>query len=406
MKGMVRCAFVAAVLTALTASAEAQGALLVVDAAGGPGSIATTISGAIDLAQDGDVLLVRAGEYPPFTIEARTLVVVAEPGAEVNVKNPVGILGGGTIVRGISSNQAVVLEGLVLHAGYAEGDEPTDALRVEQCDGQVWIQDCTLESVDIFVPDDVAALQVIDCWNVLVVRSTCTGTQQPWSFPTSAGLLADDSRLFAYESSFAGGTGAAGAKLTDTFLFAEQTTIQGGPPYTFFDLFGQCFSIVPGGIGLSLNGTARAELLESTYVGGTSPVWCAVDGGGYSGLASALHVISGPSLSFTATSPTLDGQPTDFTLRGPPGDLGLVLVATSLPDVGWFGKFKGAIVTGGPFLFVLGPLPPSGELLVPLDLGDALMPGTGSTVFLQGGVLHAAGGAQLGDPAVWTTYEE
>jgi hypothetical protein len=393
----------ASALVLTVAGARAQGSLLVVDAAGGPGSVATQIAGAIDLAQDGDTLLVRAGSYVPFTIEARTLIIVAEPGAEVVIVNPDGVPDAVTTVRGIASNQAVVLEGLEVRGDFTDGDVPADALRIEQCAGQVWIQDCVLETQDFW--STFAGLQVIDSSNVLVVRTTCSGTT-PGFFGSPAGLLAEGSRVFAYESSFTGGTGAPGAQLTDTFLFAEQTAIQGGSPVTHIDMFGQCFPISPGGVGLWLAGTARAELLESTYAGGSSGVWCEVGGGDYFGLASALHEIPGPALSFAVSSPSVDGQPASLELEGPPGDVGLALMALSLPPVAWVGKFKGAIATGTPILFVLGPIPGSGELVLPLDFGDALQPGTGSTIFLQGGVLHAGGGAQLGDPATLTTFEE
>ncbi len=73
------------VLLACAGAARAQGALLVVDAAGGPGSSFTSLADAVAAAADGDTLLVRSGAYAPFTIDGRTLIVVAAPGTSVVV---------------------------------------------------------------------------------------------------------------------------------------------------------------------------------------------------------------------------------------------------------------------------------------------------------------------------------
>lgn len=403
MKGTFLGAFVFA---ACAASASAQGALIVVDAANGPGADATSIVDAIGLANDGDTLLVRTGTYAPFTIESRTLVVMAEPGATVIVEAAAPNYLGSTIVLGVSPSQVVVLEGLTLHGGYdpIDGTE-LDALLIEDCAGQVWIQDCTLRPILGF-STDYAGLRAVDSSNVIVVRSTTDPLSSGGFGPTAAGLLAEGSRVFAYESTFTAASGGIGAKLDDSFLFAEQTAIQGGQAFAFLDLFGQCFPQWAGGVGLWLNGTSRAEMLESTWKGGPKSLWCSSAGPDFQGNGAALHVIAGPALSFTAESPTLDGQPSALTLSGPPGDLGLVLMATSLPPVKWVAKFKGGIATGAPFLVLLGPLPASGELVVPVNFGDVLSPDTASTVFLQGGVLHAGGGGQLADPASWSMYEE
>src|SRR5262245_36482105 len=75
------------VLVALAGSeVRAQGHVLVVDAAHGPGSDYADLSDAVNAAADGDVLLVRSGNYQdPILLNAKGLTVVADVGATVQV---------------------------------------------------------------------------------------------------------------------------------------------------------------------------------------------------------------------------------------------------------------------------------------------------------------------------------
>jgi len=402
-------------LVALAAAgvAHAQGALLVVDATGGPGSAFTSIADAVSAAVDGDTLLVRSGTYAPFTIDGLTLVVAAEPGASVVVD--LALLGSSfatpaATVTGIAANQGVVLAGLTLKGTQPPGnDNGGYGLRVDGCGGQVWIQDCEIVggANDVF---DRHGAYVTDSSQVLFVRSQVTGTSYLSLFGINhiaAGLRAIDSSVYAWESGFTGGAGGPGAYPDGGFFFAEGSVLQGGPgegvPGPAI-----CQLQVDGGPGLKLfTFGSKATLFDTHPLGGEAdPEGCSADGPNTSVLFGQLTQLPGSSASFAVTSPVLDGASTTLTFAGQPGDLPVVLMAMAWEPVAWFSKYSGALVTGHPALFLLSPLPASGTLSVPFGFGDALAPGTGGIIYLQGAVLKVAGGALLADPGTLITFDD
>src|SRR5262249_171844 len=74
--------------------------------------------------------------------------------------------------------------------------------------------------------------------------------------------------------------------------------------------------------------------------------------------------------------------------------------------VTYFGKYKGALAVGNPFLVILSPIPASGTMSLPFGFGDALQPGTGSTIFLQGAVFKQGGGGLLADARTMSPFGE
>ncbi|MCA8951697.1 MAG: hypothetical protein KDE27_19470 [Planctomycetes bacterium] len=97
-------------LFVLTASAAAQ--TFVVDVNNGPGTDYTTIAAAVAAVPDGAVLDVRPGAYGQFTIDDKSLTVLARPGVTVtpafgpNSRTPIR-------VRNLASHRSVTLRGLV-----------------------------------------------------------------------------------------------------------------------------------------------------------------------------------------------------------------------------------------------------------------------------------------------------
>ena len=97
-------------LRALSASLLLAGSLaaqtvLVVDAAGGPGSQFTDIQPAIGAATDGTRILVRPGTYRGFTIVGKSLSVFGEPGVRLT-SNPL-TTGAHIAVFATNANQPV-----------------------------------------------------------------------------------------------------------------------------------------------------------------------------------------------------------------------------------------------------------------------------------------------------------
>ncbi len=79
----------------------------VVDMLNGPGANFTTIHEALAAVPDGSTIVVRAGQYPAFQINARSMTILGEPGATVE-QGPLGAI----LISGASANQQVVLRGL------------------------------------------------------------------------------------------------------------------------------------------------------------------------------------------------------------------------------------------------------------------------------------------------------
>src|SRR5262245_45172512 len=108
---MIRDSLFRLVLLSCASSIAAQGQVLVVDAAGGPGSDFTDVPSAVSAAVDGDVLLVRSGSYLvdelAIALDGKGLTLVADSGASVAV--------GSLDVQDLPAGHFTLLQGLDLH---------------------------------------------------------------------------------------------------------------------------------------------------------------------------------------------------------------------------------------------------------------------------------------------------
>ncbi len=120
-------------VTATTARAD----VLVVDALGGGDY--TDLQAAVLAANSGDTLLVRSGDYGPFTIDAKALDIAAYEGATVRAL-------GVSAVQSLVSGQEVVLSGLELLPG--PGQLGGTILSLAANAGRVRLVDCTIFGVD------------------------------------------------------------------------------------------------------------------------------------------------------------------------------------------------------------------------------------------------------------------
>jgi hypothetical protein len=395
----------------LGASVRAQSALLVVDDDGGPG-VFSSIAAAVDVAPTGAVILVKAGNYGPFEIVARTLVIVAEPGADVVVHGGVDAnLSPAIVVRDLGVGDVVVLEGLTASGTTDLFGSGSLAVAVTGCAGQVWLQDGSFTG-GMGATAAGHGLHVVDSQNVLVMGCTLQGASAvDWSaggvLVPGDGLHASGSRVHAWDTHAEGGTGASGVAVDDGFLFASRSVLTGGQGLGLPSGFG-CLIHINGGAGLTLGpGSPTAVLFGTQLVAGAADLQGCSEMGTTSVVHSGtLQTLPGTAPGFTATSPALDGAPLTLAFPGAtPGDHGLVLLATSLGNVPFVGKYSGALAVGSPWSFLVGPVPASGTLEITLNLGDALPPGTGATFFAQGALLKAAGGAVLAAPAALTQYD-
>ncbi len=115
-----------------TLALVSAGQVWIVDPSSGSGF--TDVQPAIDAARDGDLILIRSGHYAPFTVRAKSLRVLADAGASVEIYGTV-------TVRDLAPSGVVLLGGIEMDGSYAQpvsdpGLDLVDNLgfvRVEDC---------------------------------------------------------------------------------------------------------------------------------------------------------------------------------------------------------------------------------------------------------------------------------
>jgi hypothetical protein len=346
-----------ALLLAATASAQS---VLVVAPVAGAGVFSTDIQPAIDAAVDGDLVLVEAGTYSGFTIDAKGVSVVADGGAVVS--------NGRVTVKNVTASERVLLQGLTFH-----GDDLAPAIVTLNAPGAIWIESCTVTGSTSTTGPGLVAVSINSCPSVVIERSLMTGGDATTGGPVNmggpalhvanSGVAVSDSQCLggigAATSSAGGGFGGSGLRVLSGFVFASGSSFQGGagaapvPPQ------------FPGGVGgAGINTEAPVTLLQCTVAGGpgfpASPP--TVVGG-----AGSVAVLPGVARHFSIGSPVREGQMTTITAGGVPGETAWLLFSPSPSPPLLLLPFKGALVLPATSpLFALGLIPASGTLPIPI----------------------------------------
>jgi len=375
MRAVVLSTTVLAVSLVLAPPTRAQ-AVLVVDAAGGPGSGYTTIGAAVAAANNGDFLLVRSGFYAEtVTLDGKGLSLQAETGANVSV---VGIT-----VRNLAANQHAAVRGI----GRTSDDL---TITLEHDRGQVWLEDLDPPLTTLFLN---VTLAVNDCDTVVVrncnfkpinpqpaVRLTSStialyqcaiegqaALSSPFPIDGTAGISALSSSATLYASTVVGGHGSA--------------PLFGGSPGS-------------GGPGCTLESNSVLDVIGSSVQGGPGGT------GGSPGQAfltlsgSVVHQLPNLAHTLTTSSPVREGTTTSLTLTGHPGDHAFVLVGPVPGPYTTGASVVGPLVIGAPrFSLAMGVLPGSGVKTV--NLGVPLIASLSSSFYLQG-LFVGAGEVALG----------
>ena len=386
-----------AAILATAPLAAAQDPVLVVDGALGPGADFAGIQEAVDAAQDGAVVLVRAGFYASFDVDGTGLVVAADLGADVVIDS--GLLE----ITGVPAGSEVALQGLRIRAGQA------GSVRLADCAGAVWFQDCALEPTPPPIFIGLNALEANDCSAVTVVACSLESAPQVTpAFDTPPGLQASGTNLFLYDSTFVGGAGVnagadlfgatapgeeggPGARLSGGFAFASGCAFTGGKGGDAFD-FGtpmQCEPAGDGGAGLRLAGGApEVHLLDGTTTGGAGgapggPCPMGAAGPGVVQLTGTLTPIAGSARHLSATPVLREGELLTLDFEGGPGEP--VIVGFGLEQGPLFlAPFAGAVLPGGALSFLtVGTTAGDGKLSFSLTIADAFAAGQGGVVYLQ-----------------------
>ncbi|MBI3817745.1 MAG: hypothetical protein HY286_03555 [Planctomycetes bacterium] len=361
-------------------SASAQ-AVYVVAPVPGPGVFSTDIQPAINAAVNGDLVLVKAGAYSGFTIDAKGVSVVADAGANV-------VANGLVFVSNISASQSTLLQGLTL-----KGDTSSPAVILLNNPGAIWIESCNVTG-STQNPSGLVGVQISTCPSVVIQRCVMTGGSGITGGTTckgAPGLHVANSTVTVGDSTCSGGSGAtplttgpnaglgaAGMRvLSSTTVFASGTTFKGGngaPP---------ALPQFPGGSpgsGISTDGAVTS--LECTITSGHGspnfpppPPVVTFGSGSY-------QALPGVARHFATTSPVREGQTTTITAGGVAGELTGFLFSTSPGPVELMLPFEGTLVLpgGNADWFALGAIPAGGTLSTPVVVPN-LPPTVQSTIF-------------------------
>ena len=306
--------------------------VLVVDDHGGEGVDYTRIYEATEAASDGDTILVREGSYIRFDIVAKSLTVTAEEGAVVFVN-------GAARIRDLAPTDSVVLRGIT-----AQRISSLEALEISNCEGPIWIEDCSFAGPQL--PQAIGnsdATDIDDARRVTFVDCTITGGRGvAGSADAGVGLNAVGSRVFLYDCTLVGGVGAVSG-LSPAAAAGEAARIDGGlltvsgGSLTGGDggsggIFG-CAEGGDGADGLVLVGeTPLAHVLGATLVGGIGGL---ADGPCNDGADGAPHrietgrLITRPQGARSLALPGLaaPGETIPVEVAGEPGDVAFLLVS-------------------------------------------------------------------------------
>ena len=358
------------VLCLLVLPFSSQGRVHVVDQAGRQGVDFTDLTLAVSTAADGDVLLVRSGDYArrsgAIDLFGKGLTVVADLGATVNV----------SLVRvlNLPAGRFALMQGLKVSS-------PSPAVELADDQGPVWFEGCRLEPLAVMASTPSS---VDRCETVVLSRCLMLGPMHPFQAGLLGALKAGGSRIFLYDSRVeALDPGATCVSLSAGHLSLSGSSVLGGDGAS-----GTPFSCDggDGGAGLLLINTGQASFFDSVLEGGTGGVplgSCNAGGDGDAVFAlagSGASVIRGESRSLQVVSPVRDDEFLQATFTGQPGDQ-VWIRYSSRPGTGSSSRrVPGGVVLGSPsFGRFLGTLPASGTLASRNDIRD-LAPGVESKV--------------------------
>ncbi|MBK7641584.1 MAG: hypothetical protein IPJ19_00815 [Planctomycetes bacterium] len=394
-----------------------QADVLVVDPAGGSG-VYTQIQAAVDAAQEGDVVLVRAGVYDSFAVNSKSLSVVGATDGSVSVQ-------GGVRVRASLAGGTVLLANLSA-TGIPNTGFSSFGLWCSDNQGSVRIEHCSFTGASSTGPpfsafSGWAGARVSLSQSVSFVDTLLTGGV---GYPSDGfdvgvsgpGLEASNASVSLYDCTLQGGRGADnsagypdaggggdGCYASGSTLFFSGCALQGGDGGFASGQFVIVYAVGgDGGDGLDLwNSLARIQ--DSTTLGGDLGLgFQGFDGdNGFArrGAAPQFIDLAPPAVHASLPTPVPEGTNPELQIHGQPGAhayllmestpaftlatqaLGMRLVANSQPS---------------PMLF-LGDIPASGTLITRIRQSALPAQVLSRTIYTQV-LLEDASGARVYGP--------
>lgn len=378
-----------ALIAALLAPLAAAGSVRVVAPSGAPYS---TVQSAVDAAVDGDVVLVKAGTYPGFTLAGRSVSVVADAGASVTIDGA---------IRVRNCVAPVLLAGLTAKGRESTVEAERFGLAANNNSGALRVEHCTLRGADAFPApycNSRHGASVKACPNVAFVGCTLEGSLN-YTDGREAGLHVEQSSIAVHDSALRGGSslcalgytglpGGDGIDAVDSFVFAEHAECEGGPGG-----HASCMDGARGGDGVSASGaTSSVVLLDCTTSAGSggagnSPYACPCtsclhfdctlcNNDGLAGqatsalLGATVQVASGIYRRLDGPNVVREAQPWTVTVYGQPGERAALLLGHD-PAFQWAPQWSGVQLVAAPGLpryLILGTLPGNGMLTTAIPL--------------------------------------
>jgi len=360
-----------ATLAIAAASLAAQGQTWIVDAAAGAGSQFTDIPPALQVAQDGDTILVRSGTYNGGSI-TRGISIITPSEASVKVRVTSGSFfspGFGFEVDGLPAGKSVVLEGL--SPQMPSPSVATSFVRLANCAGRVHLDN--LSGAGPTTGFAFQAIEITDCAHVSIHDSTLQEVGHVSATRSTVAISDSDLRGRDAFGGFASLTYAEVALITEDSQFTiARSQIRGGdgtssgtflPPAPGIKATNGTFTIAGG-----------AEAVVSVGSGASMTAISAIEGtGAIIEIDPRVTVTShsGPPGAPSSHTITVARVPSvSATAGGPGGALVIDLLATAgdLSD----------ILISLPFGPIASPIPGSGNIWVNfaamLHVGAAQVP--------------------------------
>ena len=410
----------AAFAVAFAPPASAGVIVVALDGSGDTNSVDT----AITLAAPGDLILVRAGNYISLTH--------FDPEAFYDIDKPLTIVGDGAgasigmvRVRDILPGKEVVFRNLTF-TGPLLGALQFEKIGVQNCLGTVIFEDCKAFGVTGTSPVS-PGLEAVEVKNSAAVTFTrCTlrggaGNAPTAPFIVDAGpggtaVLVTNSKVALHHCTVNGGW-AGNDTVAPVVSKPGGDAMQIGDPSTIFVAGGSITGgegndggdpafpeLAAGGDGLVVDGFSLVRLVGITPAGGAGGTLGDASSAP-SGEAQVVTVSTVETYGETARGTTMpgllnEGEAGTLGISGSPGELGKIMVGIDLVHAQLGGK-KGVFNLGGTFFgpIVLGTIPPSGLLEVPVSFPRGTLLGLEGLRLDFQGLTFGAEGLMFGNPS-------
>lgn len=348
----------------------------------------TSLPAAVQAASSGDLLLVKSGTYAGFTVDAKTLTVLADTGSTVQLSSTVR-------VQNLTASQSCVLSGLAITSA------SSPALIASNVQGSLRIQSSTLRVSPSLAMGAVPAVTLTNCANAALADCFCYGASPAQSFALAGeGIRASNVKL-ALENTLAqggsgapgtwgtqapGGVGGVGLTLASGELCASTSTLRGGPggfggvqSTGLSGCAGQ--AALPGGAGgagIEVAAAAVARLSICEVAGGAGGGGGTTACGAHGAIGSiGARVVgtavesSGAARLMHAARVAREGASATFAFDGEPGDRVFLFIAN---DAGfqYQSALGGCVLVHNPFQrrVFLGTIPSGGVLTAALTIPE------------------------------------